>query len=211
MTKAEIIQIIRDRLGFNEGLVESAITRHLALVQSRYEGGDSRTPLPWFLFTTTTLSTAASTRTVAAPSDFIGFDDDWLLTIEDDEGVEHPLHRWAPYAAPLKDKLAVSGFPEVFAFQNKTLYLYPEPDDSYTINFPYYARSESLATATTSDWFTEFPSLLIEETVLSLAKSVRDEAAIQLTNVRVERDDYFVRCEAMKHQLQSYVSGSVDG
>ena len=80
MDKATIISLIRNRMGFNTAMQESVILDHMDLMQASYETGDDSSPLPWFLFNSSaTVATVADTRTVALPSAFICFDDDWPL------------------------------------------------------------------------------------------------------------------------------------
>lgn len=202
MTRDEIIALIRDRLAFNESLNEAIILRHLDVAQARYEQNAGRTPRPWFtLDTTNTVATVADTRTIALPSDFIEFDEEWPLTILDSGGVTYPLERKS-FDVLVADTDLATAMPTHYAVGDSQLWLYPKPDAVYTINLPYYKRLPQLSTTTTSDWFVEFPMLLVEEAVLSIARSTRDEMAIKLSEVKLFRDDYLVRVEERKQSLR---------
>ena len=212
MNRTEVIDIIRDNLGFNTGLSETVILRHIDRVQTRYETADGRLPMAWFLLNTTaTVDTVADQRTIDVPAGFLDLSEKWPLTIKDAEGTDHPLTR-EDYDL-LQADLGLEGFPTHYAFDGKVVHLFPKPDAVYTINFPHYARGSALSTVTTADWYTEFPSLIIAETFLSIAKSSRDKDGIKIAmeDVTVERDLYRTAVVAKEHSLQELKLGAEVG
>lgn len=209
MDKAAIIQIIRDRLGFNEDLNSAIILRHLDFVQADYERGEVQTPLPWFLFDVdNTASTVIDQPYVSLPTDFLAWSDDWPFWILDAEGKKHILKPKKPYEVEghnLEAKL-----PEAFSFGGTQVRLHPAPDKVYTIHLPCFKKSEALSVATTSPWFSNFPTLIVEETIYSIAKGTRDLEALKLAGVDRERSSYFARVEEMKHVMMDYTKGTYD-
>ncbi len=210
MTKDDIIQLIRDRLGFNDNIDEGIVLRHMNYFQAQYETGEAAMPPPWFLFDAdVTASTVIAQPYVDFPEDFVAWDDNWLPWVVDDEGNNHPLNPTKAYQTEGHNESAA--LPTDFGLAGKKVRLYPTPDKVYTVHLPCYKSSEALSVAATSPWFENFPTLVIEETLLSIAKSTRDVDAIKLSTAREERAAYFAKVEDMKHVLMSYVKGSYDG
>jgi hypothetical protein len=147
------------------------------------------------------VATVAGVRTISAPTDFLAFEETWTPTIEAG-GVEYELKR------KLQEELApyvmAEGMPVYYAFDGTLFHLFPKPDAVYTVKVPCYRRSAVLSLVETSFWYTHFPTLILEEVVLFIAQSTRDEAALKLTQVQSARDAYRVRVEAMKHQHMEY-------
>lgn len=206
MTRAEVIEMVRQRLGFNTRMDETKILNNLDYVQNLYELGHDNMPLAWFLFdATATISTVASQKHVALPDGFIQFDDDWPLYIETAEGVKEELTREPGYKlSALRNE--GEGFPKHFEIDGAQLLLYPTPDDTYTITIPHYAHGTALSQDADSPWFDHFPALLIEETCNSIMRSVRDLEGLKMSTVNHLRSDYLRRVEARKHELKSYQS-----
>ena len=206
MTRAQIIQLIRDRLGFHKSMSEEIILRHMDLVQSFYENGADLFPLPWFtLKTDFTLNTVVGQRTLNFPEDFVSIDEDWPPVIFTEDGSERPLERES--FDQLKGCLSLNGFPRNYALTGGIIHLFPIPDKVYTIQFPYHQTLAPLSTTQTGDWFKFFPNLLVEEVTLSIARAQGNEFALANTQVTGLRVDYRNRVEAMKHVGMNYVMG----
>lgn len=206
MTRDEIVSMIRQRLGFNQSFNEAHILLNMTYVQQTYELGHDRMPLPFFCFDgAAQIFSIPGQRNVPLPSGFIQLDDDWPITIEDKEGKIKPLDR-----EPIYDLVALmqeeDGFPKYFEIDGDQVYLFPKPNDTYTIHFPHYAQTQALKDTTQSEWFTQFPNLLIEETTNSIMRSTRDLEGLKLSNVNAFRADYIARVEARMHVLKSYRS-----
>ena len=205
MTRDEISNLIKHKLGFRDSYDDAIIFAHLDYVQVQYERVSRTRPLPWFMLNTThTVATVADTRTVAMPTGFIAFDDDWPLTIVNADSETKQLCR-APATHLSKDDYAAEGFPTHFIFNYTVLDLYPLPDAAYTITIPHYARTTAWSETDTSDWFTEFPDLVIEETALSVLKANRDTDGIRLLDLETPREAYFTRVYEMQSVLKSGV------
>jgi len=210
MDRADIVNLIRDRLGFNQGLDEAVILRHMDLAQKKYENGEENLPRPWFTFDETYEDqTQASIRTIELPETFVAFNDQFPLLISY-EGVWKRLYR-----RPV-DKLVVyeneTGFPTHYDVQGQSLFMYPLPDAAYDVNIPHYCRLDALSTDADSVWFEEFPSLILEETLVSLCKSTRDEMGLKIavSALGYERDGYMRRVEERMHVMQDYIMGGDD-
>ena len=208
MTLDEILEITRQRLGFNYSLDAAVFTSNLLSIQSRYEGGDARMVLPWFLLQTDDLPTTASVRTIDLPNDFISFDEQNMLSIVDADGIEHGLTR--KMHSQLQPYVADLGMPKYWAMIGTQLWLYPMPDAVYTVKVPSYQRTAVWTLAQDNVWFDEFPNLLIEELVVSLARSTRDEGALKFSQLSQEKMDYITRIEAMHNILMQHQMGSGD-
>lgn len=208
MTRTEIIALARMRLGFNNALLQSYFTQSLDAVQQMYETSEGRFPLPWFLFdSTATVAVVGAVRTVNVPTGYLGFDERWVPTLVNgtlEYEIQHKMQRdLAPFVAEI-------GRPTYFAFDGLKMHLYAMPDKAYTLKVPCYKSSAVLSASETSAWYTYFPNLILEELIVMLARSTRDEGAIKMSTVSREQDNYRIRCEAMKHQLMDYVMGGPD-
>lgn len=204
MDKAEIIQLIRDYLGFHKSLTEAIIFRHMNSFQQDMERPHGRLPLPWFLFNPSReLFTTQGIDYIDLPAEFIQQDDEeeWhpYLALEDERAYLEKDINQTPYW----------GTPTRYELLGGKLYVAPTPDDEYKIIFPHFSRSAKLSTAGTSPWFEHFPNLVIAATALSLASALRDDRGIQLINPRysAERDNYSTTVEAWKHHMRQYTFG----
>jgi hypothetical protein len=206
MTRADVIELVRQRLGFNRRMTDTQILQNMDYVQLLYELGHDNMPLPWFAFSASaTITTTAGQRHVNLPDDFVQFDDDWPLSIAADDGILYGLKRETAYnLQPIVNEGMQR--PKYFEADGLKLYLYPTPDVAYTITIPHYVRTPALSLTEDSAWFTNFPALLAEETANSIMRSARDLEGLRLSNVNALRSDYIRRVEARKHELKSYES-----
>lgn len=208
MEKSAIIQLLRDYLGFNTGINESVLLRHMDIAQTRYEGGDHTLPLPWFLLNETyTASTVVAQNTVALPNSFLQFDEEWALTVVDSEGAVSELARTFQRNVATETKL---GRPCNYVLGSSNIYLYYTPDKVYTLKLPHYAKSIKLSVAVTSYWFEYFPRLIIAETLKSLALATRDESLLRLAVAMQlpEENSYLNKVETVRNNQREIVMGS---
>lgn len=198
MTRADVIRLVRDLLGYNEVLNEALILRTMDLVQSRYENGHDMAPLPWFnLVVDQELNTVADQRIVPLPDGFVSFAEEWKPYLVTSDGTTYPLaRRDGSILTSIRDEI---GRPSYYETDNVNLYMYPLPDDIYSIYVTYYATGTPLSTTTSSPWFTFFPSLIAEETAYRLARNARDSAFLQISEVRSERANYVTKVEEQKN------------
>ena len=166
--------------------------------------------LPWFLSTKdTSLSTAATVRTVTLPSSFLFEDEDEGFLITDSDGKKREIRKASYQDAALADYLtndedgASTGVPEQYSIHAQTLYLFPTPDKVYTLELNYYATDTTLSTdAIENDWLLYASDVLIARAGLQIARFTRDMDAIQLfspdlaTAVRRMMDQSTARREA---------------
>lgn len=208
MTRDEIITLIKHKLGFRMNYDDAIIFAHLDLVQTTYEQVSRERPLPWFLFNATyTAATVADTRTIALPTDFLEFDDDWPLRITNADNEVKDLPRTTDYNIGETGQSS-EGFPTCFTMDATTIRLYPLPDAAYTVTIPHYARSTKWSETESSDWFTEFPHLVIAETAYSVLASNRDIEGMQLIDLKMPRENYFTRVNAMQMVHKASVMNS---
>lgn len=206
MTRDEIVQLVRDGLGYNNALNEAIVLRAMDLVQTRYERGHDLMPLPWFnLEIDYELTTVASTRTVALPDDFVSFAEEWKPYLQSSDGTSYELaRRSATLLNSIRDE---TGRPAYFETNHANLYLFPLPDDEYSIYVSYYKTSTKFSATTSSNWYTNFPSLLVEETIYQLARNSHNTKALQNSMLKEERANYLVKCEEQKHIIKQVKVG----
>lgn len=205
MTRDQVIELIRQRLGFNRRLSEENILANMDYVQKLYELGHDSMPLPWFTFTATSaVNTVAGQNYVLLPDGFIQFNDDWLVTVTVD-GVVYDMCREEQYSVGgLQNNEPAR--PQYFAIDATKMYLYPTPNDVYEINIPHYSLLAELSATPDSIWFAQFPILIAEETAHNIMLSTRDTEGLKLSKVHELRADYLRRIEAREHELKSYGS-----
>jgi len=210
MTKDDVIELIKQHLGFYSNFDSITLLRNMDLVQSLYEGGDATVPLPWFLFDATAiLTTTPGDRVVALPENFICFDEEWPLKAVSAQGQERELCREREIS--LLELSLASGEPTHYSFDGTRLYVAPIPDASYIIKAPYYARGTALSSAVTSPWFANFPRLIAEETAYYVSLGNRDrELRSTLNDLRtLTKFGYLARVEQMRPSLMLYASNRV--
>lgn len=211
MTRTEMIALIRDRLGFNQALDEAIILRHMDMAQAKFENGEENLPRPWFSFDAEYEDqTQTDVRDVKLPEHFVAFHDDFPLRIVTTDGTVTKLYRRIVHQLiPYEND---SGIPTHFDVQGDAILFFPKPDAAYTLHIPHYCRLDKLSDDADSVWFTEFPSLILEETLVSLCTSTRDETGLKfaLARLRMAQDAYLRRVEERMHVLQEYVMGGDD-
>lgn len=206
MTRDEVVNLVRDALGFNKALSIDVIYRHMQAVQASYERGADTQPLPWFLFQhDATIETVVDQKAVALPENFIDFDEDFspYLTVN---SKTYPI-QVAKFHEILPDIDEVSARPTHLVLAGSEILLFPVPNAEYTINFPHYARSANIVTSNEHVWFTEFPLLIEQETISRVARATRDEVAMKASTVNQERAAYLSKVESRRHALIQYTMG----
>lgn len=208
MNRTQIIALARNRLAYNNALVESYFLAALDTIQQMYETSEGRNPLPWFLLdTTSTVVVSASVRTADAPIGFLAFEEQWVPTLVDGTTEYELVRKMQRDLAPFASNI---GRPSYYAFDGLKVHLYALPDKNYSLKFPCYKRSTAFSAAETSLWYEHFPNLIVEELIAYIASNSRDMDALKLSRLSREQDSYRVRCEAMKHQLMEYIMGGPD-
>ena len=100
--------------------------------------------MPWFLENEADLTTVASTRTVALPSDFLREVDDGVVYYQKSSTEYMELVKTEKERLDASFLTGDPGEPEGYALWGTNVYLGPTPDDAYTIKWPYY-KSEQTA------------------------------------------------------------------
>lgn len=170
---ARVKQLLGFRLDQDANIVQA-----MQEVQAELE----REPeLPDFLRVTYTgLVTAANTRTVPVPNDFIREWEQDQMTVTDADGGVHEV---------VKDELGYNrirytdpsvGVPAKYSLVNKQFYFFPMPDQVYALDGTYYAHDQVLTSNIENKWLSEIPEILIGGAGVLLAAGLRDKDAIQL-------------------------------
>ena len=176
MTPDEAVAIIHRRLGNRSGL-ETQILAELVEAQREEE---LEPELPWFLLSSTTLTTVADTETLALPSDFI----------QDVDGVE----MWGTDSASetrhikknryrlLKARYVgeANQFPKGYDLLGSTIYFQPIPDAAYSLTFFYFANDPTAIASggATNLWLTNAPSVLIGRAGMAVAMFTEDQEKV---------------------------------
>src|SRR5690349_7714799 len=152
MTRDEGVAMIKQVLGFRTGL-DSTIVSNMVYCQTRLEAGITR---PQFLvsedsFTTTT----ADEPRILLPTDFLAETEQAVLKYRPDTWPDDPE---VPLTKDLYDVLfnnyreAENGPPEAYSRLGNYFYIFPTPDDVYTIRMIYYKRDTVLTSNVENGW-----------------------------------------------------------
>ena len=121
-----------------------------------------------------TLSTVASTETLALPTDFI-MPRSLALSSTSQNGT---LDYRTPAQYSEEFQSSNTGVPRVYTVINTTLYLQPIPSAIYTIRMFYNARLAALSNANTTNWLlTKSPSVYLYAALVQAAIYCRQDAA----------------------------------
>lgn len=196
---SHIMEMIRQKLGFNDAFDGTSIKRHMDMVQIRYEQGvDGICPPPWFLFDPeSTAALVAHDRTVVLPEGFIEFDEDWPLQLWNDDDVVTAVLERRPYDELIRTQYfaadgttILEGPPQFWDINADLIHLFPQPAEVTTLNIPCYKSSTQLSTVNSSTipqpkWYTVFGPLIIAETALSICRANRDFDGIRLCEMEL--------------------------
>jgi hypothetical protein len=177
----DVVQLIMDRLGMRTGL-ETLIIRHMQHVQAMLE---SRQTLPWFLVRSVDISTTS--KNVAIPYDMIREVDDvdamWLVR---SDGRQTALPKFDYDALATSEAYAGSGNPRAYALYGTNFYFFPAPDGVKNFKLLYYGFDKPLSSNIKNNWLIYATKLVIAETGLSVARTLRDldQAAIFLNEAK---------------------------
>lgn len=116
-------------------------------------------PWPWLEERSTSLTTAANTKTVSPPSDF-GRDLSMSVTVN---SIKYPLSKKPmQYLEELYYADSLTESPFLYAYWDQVFYLYPIPDDAYTLTLNYFEDLAALADSDDSNAWTTTAEELIE-------------------------------------------------
>lgn len=165
---------VKQMLGFRKDQ-DANIVQAMQEVQSELE---KEPELPDFLRKTYSgLVTVANVRTVNVPSDFIREWEQDQMNITTSDGPQSVVKDELGF---LRIRYTDTGVPLKYALVNKQFYLFPMPDQIYTIDGTYYAKDAVLSTNIENLWLENIPEILIGGAGVLLATGLRDKDAIQL-------------------------------
>ena len=183
MTRDEAVVLIQQQMAFRTTL-SSEIVTNMQAAQVLLEQEPVK---PWWLKSSTTLTTTSATQAIPLPVDF-------LEEIEDRSPVYVPdsVSDTTPKVVLRKDSYDVlrenfqdgstgttlTGSPQAYALEGTNIELFPIPDAStYDITFPYYAKDTVLSSNVENGWLKYAPFLLMGKAGQMIATAVRDPTA----------------------------------
>ncbi len=209
MLRDAAVDIIKRGLGFLQGKThDEAIAAALQEAQAAREGGRS---LPWFLLQEDeTLALTADTPSYNLPSGFIREDVDYnpVLVISE-EGTELPIDP-LPYDEAFRlYEQAAEGAPEVYSIRKDQVWLFPTPDEAFTLQWSYFKADTLLQSNVENQWLIHAPYVLIADAGLRVATDLRDQEATAIFQSRkAEWDAWYTRqMTAQREANTRYVVG----
>jgi hypothetical protein len=184
MTKTEILQVIKNRLGQRPN-IDDQIELELVTGQEALERGPT---LFWFLVgSDSTLVTVADNNLLTLPSDYIRVYHDGGLWVTDtgDDSLEKQLKKddYRTLKKAVRDgDLDASGLPTHYAEVGQLVYLFPTPDIVYSMELFYYGKQPTLGAGSDEEtlWSQNAADLLLARAGGNVARYLRDMQAAQL-------------------------------
>lgn len=184
MLRSVAVQRINDDLGFRPDghSLEAKIILRLQEAQRDLEKGKT---LPRFLLQEDqTLTLAAAAHTVALPTGFLREADDSVIHYTP-EGTDLPYflerkyYRDGVLALLTPDSEAVA--PAIYVVRNTVIDFITTADQAYTLTWDYYKKGDPLTSDVENVWLDDdnMPEYLIGEAGYRMAKSLRDQVAMQ--------------------------------
>lgn len=218
MLRDAAVALIKQGLGFRTDLDTEIVTQMRFQQEEILEQGAT---LPWFLISTVqSLTTVASTETLAIPSDFLLEVEEaalWFLDSGQSEGSQ-----WRQMPKAFLDDIKtdeeatwadlILGAEPAYALVNKLFYFAPIPDAANTLRFIYYAQDTQLTSDITNLWLTHAADLLMARTGLAMAEDIENDKAALKFETRLQRADARLAAEneARTHTQIRYIMGGKD-
>lgn len=220
MTLTDLIEEVRNKLGYNTGLSSSLITTAISNAQGELE---KLPELPWFLHTEiSSISTTADEERIAVPADFIKEIDEEPLYYYDTSGT---TDEWVSlrklttnnlrniYNLAITNSQEVSGTPLYYALDGAYFRLYPIPDAAYTLKLTYYGKQDVLSAGSdTNGWSLYAPYALIGKAGILLSMNNRDKSGIEIFGALLTESSQLLnrQSEAREHSGMTYQRGGDD-
>lgn len=131
-----------------------------------------------YMVATASVSTTASTRTAAVPSDF-------LEPIYLQSSDTNPLEQVSPQQLIMlrRSRLRTAGTPRFFGILGRNFEFVPTPSSVSTLNLVYYQKIPSLSTGSPTNWLlTNFPDLYLYSSLLHATPYLNDDARVAVFN-----------------------------
>lgn len=161
MTRDEMVARLKYYLDVNQATTtwDTMLASMLQEAQIEVEQGAE---LPWFLVSRDySATTTVGEARLALPTDFIREYEESALWVLDDDSAEILLGKDSI------DDLRVyytntEGRPERYALSGEYFYLFPTPEQEYTIRMQCYTKEPTLSDGSSeNNWSTEFPDILM--------------------------------------------------
>jgi len=177
MFRSEAITIIKRGLGFRQ-TQDAAIVAALKEAQRDLELGQT---LPnWLLVFDEAVVTTVGVATVALPTGFLRFHEDYPLYVIDDEGRRVSVPRKQQVEARDAYGSVTDGATRVFVQDTKArLTLLPTPTTVYSLYVTYYKAAVVLDSEVENLWLKNAPNYLVGMAGLKVAADLRDKAGVE--------------------------------
>lgn len=198
MTGQEAIDLIQARMGNRMALDETYILAELRNAQARLEADPE---LPWFMDKlATNFSTTANSQTLAVPTDFRRELDLGLFGTAGDGTVREITKGQYRILRSNNNLYALKGFPEFYDLVGSLLYFFPTPDATYDLEFWYAASQAVITVGTENTWLRYYPELIIAEASIEIARFLRDENYLRLSEGHLQRERVRMQTDAIAYR-----------
>jgi hypothetical protein len=181
MTRDEAVALMQLQLGFRSDQSANLIL-HLKLAQTMLEKSPTK---PWFLIVgEDTLVTVADDQKIAVPTDFLQEAEQGVLRFIPDDADspddEVDLDKDSYDVLRKNFRTTASGEPQAYALFGGYFYIFPVPDDVYTLKMIRYGQDTVLSTNVENNWLKYAPKLLMGSAGKELAAALRDSNAMEI-------------------------------
>jgi hypothetical protein len=181
MTRDEAVALMQLQLGFRSDQSANLIL-HLKLAQTMLEKSPTK---PWFLIVgEDTLVTVADDQKIAIPTDFLQEAEQGVLRFIPDDADspddEVDLDKDSYDVLRKNFRTTASGEPQAYALFGGYFYIFPVPDDVYTLKMIRYGQDTVLSTNVENNWLKYAPKLLMGSAGKELAAALRDSNAMEI-------------------------------
>jgi len=181
MTRDEAVALMQIQLGFRSDQSANIIL-HLKLAQTMLEKSPTK---PWFLIAAEdTLVTVADDQKITVPTDFLQEAEQGVLRFVPDDADspddEVDLVKDSYDVLRKNFRTTASGEPQAYALFGGYFYIFPVPDDVYTLHLIRYGQDTVLSTNVENNWLKYAPKLLMGSAGKELAAALRDSNAMEI-------------------------------
>ena len=175
-TRNEIRDLISARLGNRGSGFDTQIETEIKFAQVEQE---AFAQLPWFLINyDTSQATAANTKTITIPTDFLMEDDYTQLAAVHTDGSYRKLYKDDYDSLRTSTFFETNRFPEQYAIVGDTVFFFPTPDAAYSLDWHYYKKATVLSSNAENSWLANAPGVLLNKAGMQMARFLRDANAI---------------------------------
>lgn len=206
MTRDEAVAEIKQLLGFRTTLDDTIVTQ-MQREQARLETAPIK---PWFMTSANNYRyTEVGVAELSLPTDFIEEYEDGALWLVDDTGAAAPIPLVKDDYDHLRPQYVEQGEPEYYALVGESFHLFPTPDEIYRLEMIYLKRDTALTTNIENNWLKYCSDLLVGQTGMKIAQSLRDTEAVKVFMLMRDQGlrQLHLQNEARMHANRSYQIG----